>query len=113
MPVFSNEIPLTEDFKAYVKESSENGDWADFLDYFGSHFASRVIFGGRYTYQHLYSAQSMSFFTSMNLDVKIASKVQFFQLFKLQMSEELKMYINQTAIINTKVESTQSFMTGG
>ena len=49
----------------------------------------------------------------MNLDVNIAAKVQFANLFHLSMSEDLKKYQNQTNIINTKVETEKASMIGG
>ena len=45
----------------------------------------------------------MSFFKSMNLDIDIASRVQFANKFKISMSDQLKKYQNQTNLINTKL----------
>lgn len=113
MPVFSNEIPLTKSFQEAVKLAAGNGNWRDFLNQFGSHFASRVIFGGRYVYQHEYSAESMSYFASMNIDVKTAAKVQFANAFNLSMSEDLKKYQNQTKLADNRMETTSRVMIGG
>ena len=113
MPVFSNEIPLTKSFQEAVKQASDNGNWRDFLNQFGSHFASRIIFGGRYVYEHQYSAESMSYFASMNIEVKTAAKVQFANAFDLSMSEDLKKYQNQTKLADNKVETTKRVMIGG
>ena len=55
----------------------------------------------------------MSYFASMNIDVKTAAKVQFANAFDLSMSEDLKKYQNQTNIANSRVETTSRVMIGG
>ena len=113
MPVFSNDIPLSNDFKEGVKDGAKNGNWTNFMNEFGTHYANKVIFGGRYVLQHEYAAKSMSYFQSTNIDVKVAAKVQFANMFSLSMSEDLKRYQNQTNVANTKVETIKKVMIGG
>ena len=52
MPVYSNDIPLTKDFEEGVKNAFGNEDWKEFMNTFGTHYAHKVIFGGRYVLQH-------------------------------------------------------------
>jgi hypothetical protein len=73
MPIYSNEIPLSKDFVGGVHESLLEDDWGEFIEHFGTHFASAVTFGGRYFMEHTYSEEAMSLFTSMGLDVKFAA----------------------------------------
>ena len=47
----------------------------------------------------------MSYFASRNLSVVIGAKVQFAMFFKLEMSDTLLNYQNETKIINTMVQS--------
>jgi len=49
----------------------------------------------------------------MKLDLNIAAQMQFMSMVHISMSEEYKQYINQTKVINTKVESTQLSTIGG
>ena len=53
-------------------------NWEEFIDHFGTHYASSVTFGGRYFLQHTYSEESMSLFTSMKLDIEMAAKIQYY-----------------------------------
>jgi hypothetical protein len=55
MPIYSNDIPLTRDFIGGVRESVIENDWSEFIEHFGTHFASAVTFGGRYFMEHTYS----------------------------------------------------------
>ena len=55
MPIYTNEIKLTNDFQEGVRSATNTGNWKDFVTHFGSHYATRVIFGGRYVYNHYYS----------------------------------------------------------
>ena len=55
----------------------------------------------------------MSYFKSMNLDINIAAKVQFANMFNVSMSEDLKRYQNQTNLITKKVQSTKYVIVGG
>ena len=73
------------------------------MNEFGTHFANKIIYGGRYVLQHEYAAKSISYFKSMNIDVKVAAQVQFAEMFSLSMSEALKRYQNQTKVANSKV----------
>ncbi len=50
MPLYTNEINLTEVFSEGVKEAFKKKDWRNFISHFGTHYASKVIFGGRYVY---------------------------------------------------------------
>jgi hypothetical protein len=49
----------------------------------------------------------------MKLDLNIAAQMQFMAMVHISISEEYKQYINQTKVINTKVESTQLSTIGG
>lgn len=55
MPLYSNQIQLNEDFIQGVKQAYANDGWGEFIDHFGTHYASTVVFGGRYFLQHTYS----------------------------------------------------------
>lgn len=85
---------MTENFIDAVLQTTEDGSWDEFINYFGSHYAYKVTFGGRYIYSHSYSAYSMSYFKSRTLDISVAAKVQFAMFFKLSMSDDLKRYQN-------------------
>ena len=113
MPIYTNEIHMTEDFMAGVRNSTANGQWEEFVNHFGTHYATRVWFGGTSEFQHEYSEESMSYFKSMNLDINIAAKVQFAGHFNASMSEDLKKYQAQTNVINQKVETTKLAIIGG
>ena len=45
MPIYSNQIPLSLDFVFGVKDAIQQNDWADFVEHFGTHFASKVTIG--------------------------------------------------------------------
>ena len=113
MSIFSNEIKLSADFQEGVKKAANNGSWDDVFDHFGSHFLSKVVFGGRYFYEHSYSSESMSFFKSMNLNIETAAKVQFANKLHLNMSETLKKYQSQTNLINSKQLLEKTATRGG
>lgn len=87
MPIYSNDIPLSRDFIGGVRESIVENDWSQFIDHFGTHFASSVTFGGRYLMEHTYTEQSMSLFKSMNLDIKFAAEIQYYQKIGLNLSD--------------------------
>ena len=55
MPLYTNEINLTEDFVDGVKQAHKLGDWRNFIEHFGTHFASKVVFGGRSVISHSYT----------------------------------------------------------
>ena len=55
MPLYSNEIALNKDFIEGVKDAFNNKNWNQFVDHFGTHYASAVTFGGRYFVEHTYS----------------------------------------------------------
>ena len=92
MPIYTNEIHLTEDFVKGVHNSTANNRWDEFINHFGTHYATKIIFGGTSLYQHEYQEETMSYFKSMNLDIGIAAKVQFAKRFNVSMSEDLKKY---------------------
>lgn len=48
MPLFSNKIQLSDDFSDGVKYSLAINDWTQFVDHFGTHYATSVTYGGRY-----------------------------------------------------------------
>lgn len=77
MPLYSNQIQLNADFVEGVKFAYALGDWYEFIGHFGTHYASSVVFGGRYFLEHTYSEASMSLFESLKLDINIAAKVQY------------------------------------
>ena len=101
MPVFTNAIKMNDDFMDGVIETTNNGNWEYFTNFYGTHYTYQVTFGGRYVYSHSYTAQSMSYFKSKGLDISIAAKVQFANFFSISMSDDLKRYQNQTNVINT------------
>jgi hypothetical protein len=78
MPIYSNQIPLSLDFIGGVRESIVEEDWSEFIEHFGTHFASAVTFGGRYFLEHTYSEEAMSLFTSMKLDIQYAAEIQLY-----------------------------------
>ena len=43
----AKEIRLTEDFMAGVRSSAANGQWEEFVNHFGTHYVSKVVFGGK------------------------------------------------------------------
>jgi hypothetical protein len=55
----------------------------------------------------------MSLFTSMNLDVKYAAEVQFYEKLELNLTDDMKRYQNQTSVINTKVDTSRLSTLGG
>jgi hypothetical protein len=55
LPLFSNQIELSLDFVEGVKQSLQENDWDEFVEHFGTHYASTVVFGGRYLLEHTYS----------------------------------------------------------
>lgn len=87
MPIYSNQIPLTLDFVQGVKSSFAENDWSEFIEHFGTHFASAVTFGGRYFMEHTYSEETMSLFKSMSLDVKFAAEAQFYEKVGINLTE--------------------------
>lgn len=113
MPIYSNELTLSNDFINGVKQSFASNQWEEFLDHFGSHYATSVTFGGRYFTEHTYTEQSISLFKSMKLDLSIAAQFQFFSMAGMSLTEDLKKYANQTKVINTKVETSSIASVGG
>ena len=86
MPLYSNQIQLNSDFVEGVKYAFLNNDWYEFIGHFGTHYASSVVYGGRYFLEHTYSEASMSLFASMKLDINIAAKVQYMQKIGAELS---------------------------
>ena len=78
-----------------MKQSYASNQWDEFLDHFGSHYATSVTFGGRYFTEHTYSEQSISLFKSMKLDLHMAAQFQFFTVAGMSLTDELKKYANQ------------------
>jgi hypothetical protein len=87
MPIYSNQIPLSLDFIGGVRDSLALEDWTDFIDHFGTHFASAVTFGGRYFMEHTYSEEAMSLFTSLKLDIKVAAEIQYLSKIGVNLSD--------------------------
>jgi hypothetical protein len=87
MPVYTNEMELSKDFIQGVKQSYESNSWDEFLEHFGSHYATRVTFGGRYFLEHTYTEQSMSLFKSLKIDLSVAAQAQFFMAASISMSD--------------------------
>jgi len=48
MPLYSTQFKLTEDFISGVKIAFLTNSWGDFINHFGTHYATGVSFGGRY-----------------------------------------------------------------
>ena len=113
MPLYSNEIALNKDFIEGVKDAINNNNWNQFVEHFGTHFASSVTFGGRYFVEHTYSEQSMALFQSMKLDIHIAASIQYFNIIGMALNAEQKRYLNQTNVINSKVSTTRIASIGG
>lgn len=106
-------MTLTQDFIAGVKHAYATNTWNEFFEHFGSHYVTSVLFGGRYVLEHTYAEESISLFKSMKLDLNVAAQMQFLTSAHISISDEYKRYINQTKVINTKVESTQLSTIGG
>ena len=104
---------LSNDFIAGVKHAFSTNTWNEFFEHFGSHYVTSVLFGGRYVLEHTYAEESISLFKSMKLDLNIAAQMQFLASAHISISDEYKRYVNQTKVINTKVQSTQLSTIGG
>lgn len=113
MPIYSNELQLSNDFIMGVRQSFERNSWEEFLEHFGSHYATKVTFGGRYFLEHTYTEESMSLFKSLKIDLSIAAQMQFLMSASVSISDEYKRYANQTKVVNTKVETTSIATVGG
>lgn len=70
-----------------IQSATTTNNWEDFINHFGTHYAAKVAFGGRYILEHTYEEKSMSFFESLNLDVKKAAQVQFFNYLGIPLSD--------------------------
>lgn len=62
-------------------------DWKEFINHFGTHFASSITYGGRYFMEHMYSEESMSLFQSMKIDINIAAKIQYLTKIGVDLSQ--------------------------
>lgn len=55
MPLYTNQIPLSLDFTEGVKKAYADNNWLQFINHFGTHYATSVVYGGRYFLEHTYS----------------------------------------------------------
>ncbi len=55
MPLYTNQIPLSLDFTEGVKKAHAENNWLQFINHFGTHYATSVVYGGRYFLEHTYS----------------------------------------------------------
>ena len=53
---------------------------------------------------HSYTAETMSLFKSLGIDLKLATSVQFANLVHASLSDEQKKYINQSSVVSSKIE---------
>jgi len=69
---------LFEDaFISSIKTSFQKKDWADFIEFYGTHYVTEVVMGGRVLQEIVFSSESISNLKYLGVDLQKTAKARF------------------------------------
>jgi hypothetical protein len=111
----SSALELNANFKNHIKSALTNANgitWRKVIQTFGTHYAERIIFGGKTLVQYKIKMTDYQELKTANMDLKLIAKLTLGQATTMAETNEVISMSNEIKSFKKRVESTREIIIG-